>query len=227
MPALARRPSKNGSRGLYVAEPDTEIAKRRLAVLAQDHGRSQKRAVAVTSRELQLRVQAATQRRALQHALTAFEVIDLLPVAQPLIVGQAAADFVNQAMTYSATGIREGRTMPDGYTLTVCYGETSLLPKVPMWVSRVQHTATYVVGMNWLETGAEHRFTRTALMKVEGSAVAQMLRRVLARTPTEWPWQFFWVEEAFATGVIFDEFAGTPHDPPGADDKRIFEVACW
>jgi hypothetical protein len=38
---------------------------------------------------------------------------------------------------------------------------------------------------------------------------------------------FQWLEEELREGVVFDEYAGTPQDPPGADDKRIFEVACW
>ena len=181
----------------------------------------------MTSDELRSRVQAAAQRRTLQQALTTFDATDLLPGDQTLIAGQAADEFRSLAMAFCAPSIRKGRTMPNGYTLTVCYGEDSLLPRVPVWVKKTQPNATYVVGMDWLGTGVERGFTSTALIKVQGHVVKDLVGRLLARDPVQWPWQFFWIEEELTTGVVFDEYAGTPRDPPGADDKRIFEVACW
>jgi hypothetical protein len=117
--------------------------------------------------------------------------------------------------------------MPNGYTLTVCYGVDSLLPRVPGWLKRLHPTATYLVGMHSADTGAEPGFTPTALVDLSGGLLKDLVTRFLTREPPSWPWQLFWVEENLKDGLVFDEYAGTPQCPPGADDKRIFEVACW
>jgi hypothetical protein len=179
------------------------------------------------SDEIRSRVEALSQRRALHQALASFEALDLLPEDESLIIGQAANDLRNQALRFCVPGIREGRTMPDGYTLTVCYGEESLLPRVRVWLRTIQPTATYFVGMGHAETEPSRGVGSTALMRVPGRVVAEMMKRVLAKEPVQWPWDLFLVEETLSTGLVFDEYAGTPLDPPGADDKRIFEVACW
>jgi hypothetical protein len=184
-------------------------------------------AVALSSNELRSRVEVLAQRQAIRQALASFGALELLPEDQSLIVGQAASDLRTQALKFCAPGIREGRTMPNGYTFTVCYGERSLLPRVQAWLQTIQPSAIYFVGMNWLEAGAQRGFTPTALMRVSGTVIAEMMRRLLAHQPIQWPWQLFWIEEALSTGLVFDEYAGTPRDPLGADDRRIFEVSCW
>ncbi len=178
--------------------------------------------------ELRQRVQNAAQRRTMQHTLRFFGLLEFVSGELPILVGQDALDLRIKLERFCMHGLRSGECMPDGYTFTVCHGEQSLLAKAAAWVATIQPSAAYVVG---LESGArdiEGTSAATgALIKVTGSALIKMMRHLLTREPVLWPFDVLWVEENLQSGVVCREYAGTPQDPPGADDKRIFEVSCW
>jgi hypothetical protein len=178
--------------------------------------------------ELRRRVQSAAQRRTMQHTLRFFGLLDLASNEVPIIVGQEALDFRNKLDRFCMHGLRSGACMPDGFTFTVCWGEQSLLAKAAAWVATIRSSAIYVVGLETGERVIDGTSAATgALFKANGSVLIKMMRHLLAREPVVWPFSMLWVEENLQSGVICSEYAGTPQDPPGADDKRIFEVSCW
>jgi hypothetical protein len=129
----------------------------------------------------------------------------------------------------AAPGLRRGATMPDGFTLTICYGESSLLPRVLGWARRIRQTSSYFLGLESDERVVDGlESVGGGLVRIGGGILCQVIERLLAdASPPKWPFNLLWLEEELREGVVFDEYAGTPQDPPGADDKRIFEVACW
>jgi hypothetical protein len=178
--------------------------------------------------ELRRRVQSAAQRRTTQHTLRFFGLLEIVSNEVPIIVGQEALDFRNKLERFCLHGLRSGELMPDGFTFTVCWGEQSLLTKVAAWVATIRSSATYLVGLESGERDIDGTSVATgALIKADGSALIKMMQHLLACEPVRWPFSMLWVEENLQSGVVCREYAGTPQDPPGADDQRIFEVSCW
>jgi hypothetical protein len=180
--------------------------------------------------EIRERTNCINQRAALRTSLEFLGLRDAVPLDSLTIAGQARTAFLREVAGHTADAFQKGKVMPDGFTLTVCYGEQSLLPRIRGWMALIKPEASYVFGFDRVHGALKLSDSfDSALMKVDGRRLGQIvehLRHGAEEDGSRWPFEVIWVEGSFATGAAFSEYAGTPHIPNG-DDKRIFEISCW
>lgn len=185
-----------------------------------------------SSRQANIRERATQikQRAALKHGLQHMRLSAFTPDESMMICGEARNEWRRRIAGCTAEALRKDKVMPNGFTLTVCHGEHSLLPRLPGWFHTVQAEILYIFGFD--RTPDVLKFTGTddaAFMKVRGDDLARMLAHLLRDIlddPAQWPVELFWVGENLGSGVVFSEYAGTPQVPAG-DDRRIFEISSW
>jgi hypothetical protein len=180
--------------------------------------------------DIRERMRCINQRAALNTSLEFLGLRRSVSIESPTVAGLARTAFLREVAGHTADAYRKGKVMPDGFELTVCYGEQSLLPRLPGWIGSIQPSALYVFGFDRVLGALKMSESfDAALMKVDGRRLGQIVDHLLHEAQLDgdrWPFEVLWVEEGFATGTVFSECAGTPHIPNG-DDKRIFEVSCW
>lgn len=181
------------------------------------------------NRELRDRANAIKQRHSLTAALAVLGLSDVLTAEQDVLAGQARSDIQSRLWRYSSGGLRKGETMPNGFCLTVVYGEKALLERMGTWVATINPVASYVVGFDHVPSVSfKADDAPCAFMTMSGSRLLELVELLCRKGPsTPWPQETFWAERSLSSGVVFSEHAGTPLDPPGADDQRIFEVSAW
>jgi hypothetical protein len=181
--------------------------------------------------EIRERASRINQRAALKTSFAFLGLADSIAESSPTIFGQERTAFIRRVSECTASAFRKGHVMSDGFTLTVCYGEDSLLPRVPNWIASIRPNANYVFGFDRVAGAMKlSEAVDAAFLKIDGHRLKKLVEHLLHRAQEDqscWPCDLLWVEESLASGVVFDEYAGEPRDPPGADDKRIFEVSCW
>jgi hypothetical protein len=179
---------------------------------------------------MQARLLAVRQRHEFELVLREFEAFDLLDSVQDMLAGEERLEFLRELDIFKPVAFRRGGVMPDGYILSIFYGDECVKEFLPSFVSRVVEANFYVLGIDRFFRSEEEGKSRSdsALAMVDGRALKLILDRLVSklRHGYDWPLNIFFAKRNLSAGVVFDEFAGTPF-VRGGDDKRIFEVGAW